>query len=82
MLLSSFAFPAPPCHEDAREWEMGDVAVAADEGLGRFQPVFFPAMELEHVVTLSQLKRVAYDCTEANGIQHNFNRRIGEAGKD
>ena len=32
--------------------------------------------------TLSQLKMVAYDYAEANGIQHNFNRRTGEAGKD
>ena len=32
--------------------------------------------------TLSQLKRVAYDYAETNGIQHNFNRRTGEAGKD
>ena len=31
---------------------------------------------------LSQLKRVAYDYAETNGIQHNFNRRTGEAGKD
>ena len=30
----------------------------------------------------SQLKRVAYDYAEANGSQHNFNRRTGEAGKD
>ena len=31
---------------------------------------------------LSQLKKVAYDFAEANGIQHNFNRRTGEAGKN
>ena len=53
-----------------------------------------PAMELELVAytkrmesmlfgfTLSQLKRVAYDYAEASGIQHNLNRRTGEAGKD
>ena len=71
---------------------VGDVAVTAEKGLGRFRPVFSPAMELELVVhikrmesmlfgfTLSQLKRVAYDCTEANGIQRNFKRRTGEDG--
>ena len=32
--------------------------------------------------TLSQLKRVAYDYAEANGIQHNFNHRTGIAGRD
>ena len=68
--------------------------VAAEKGLGRFRPVFSPAMELElaaHIkrmestlfgFTLSQLKRVAYDYPETNGIQHNFNRRTGEDGKD
>ena len=70
---------------------MGDVAVAAKKGLGRFRPVFSPAMELELVArikrtlfgfTLSQLKRVACDYAKASGIQHNFNRRTGEVGKD
>lgn len=32
--------------------------------------------------TLSQLKRVAYDFAEANVIQHNFNSRKREPGKD
>ena len=73
---------------------VGDVAVAAEKGLGRFRPVFSPAMELElaaHIklmesmlfgFTLSQLKIVACDYAEANGIQHNFNLWTGEAGKD
>ena len=73
---------------------VGDATVAAEKGLGRFRHVFSPVMELELVehikrmesrlfgFTLSQLKIVAYDCAEANGIQHNFNRRTGEAGKD
>ena len=60
--------------------ESGDVAVTADKGLGRFPPVLSLTMELELVVhikrmgsmlfgfTLSQLKRVAYDYAETNGI--------------
>ena len=73
---------------------MGYVAVAAGKGLGRSRPVFPPAMELEIVAhikrmesmlfgfPMSQLKRVAHDYVEANGVQHNFNRRTGEAGED
>ena len=34
------------------------------------------------MVSHSKLKRVAHDYAEANGIQHNFNRRTGEARKD
>ena len=73
--------------------ERGRYCGCSRKGFGQI-PVFSPAMELElaaHIkrtesrlfgLTLSQLKRVEYDYAEANGIQHNFNRRTGEAGKD
>ena len=63
--------------------KVGDVAVAAQKGLGRFRPAHIKRMEsMLFGFTLSQLKRVAYDYAEANGILHNFNRKTDEARKE
>ena len=90
--VKQFGVPRPTLQRRCKS--VGDVAVAAGKGLGRYRHVFSPAMELELVThikrmesrlfgfTLSQLKRVAYDYAEANSIQHNFYRRTGEARKD
>ena len=62
--------------------------------LGRFRPVVSAEMELQLVdhikcmegmrfgFTLAQLKRVAFDFTEVNSIDHPFNHTTREAGKD
>ena len=67
---------------------VGDIAVAAKKGLGRFRPVLSPAMELEPVAYIKRMESRLFgftrrnDYAEANGIQHNFYRRTGVAGKD
>ena len=71
-----------------------DDAAAAEKVLGRFRPVFSQEMELQLVnhikrmegmlfgFTLAQLRRLAFDFADANGIDHPFNRTTQEAGKD
>lgn len=69
-------------------------AVASEKSLGRYKSVFSKEQEEELAqyifnmeerlfgLTLMDLRHLAFELSEANGIKHNFNREKKAAGKD